>query len=188
MRWPVRSASALAIETDCVSETIATATATPLSWPSAPGSRCGHANGGRRRGIGSSIVMPVRASPNSRFSRIATATPASIASTMLGQRGRQRRTAQLTPIVANATATTAGMVSFRLRATSPSVRTNEVPCGTGMPVSGPSWLTRMRMPAPAVKPTITGCEMKFTSRPSRSTPSASMQRPARKASVAAISM
>ncbi|MCZ7559073.1 MAG: hypothetical protein M5U30_02650 [Burkholderiaceae bacterium] len=132
--------------------------------------------------------MPVRASPNARFSRTAAATPASIASTMLGQRGRHLRTAQLTPIVTSATATTAGIVSRKPPATSTSVRTNEVPCGTGIPVSGPSWLTRIRMPAPAVKPTITGCEMKFTSRPSRSTPSASMHSPARKASVAAISM
>ena len=186
MRWPVRNAIALAMEIDWVSDTMATATETPLSCPSAPGSRCGHENSGRRRAIGSSIVMPVWSPPNARFSPTATAPPQTSAMTTLGPRGRRRRTPQLTPIVTSATATTAGLISPSPRATSASVRANDAPCGTGMPVSGPTWLTRIRMPAPAVKPTMTGCEMKFTSRPRRSAPSASMHRPVRKASVAAI--
>ena len=48
-----------------------------------------------------------------------------------------------------------------------------------------SWLAAMITPAPAVKPTMTECDMKLTSVPSRKRPMVNSITPTRKASVSA---
>jgi hypothetical protein len=79
-------------------------------------------------------------------------------------------------------------VSPRCSAAKISVWWNSAPRGTGRPKKFLIWLATISSAAPAVKPTITVCEMKLTSAPSRARPIASWNSPVSRARVRAMPM
>ena len=91
-------------------------------------------------------------------------------------------------IVTTPTSTTGELTSSRPRATSMSVSCTGSPTGMSMPKKCRSWLAPMWMAAPAVKPTITEWEMKFTRNPKRASPSTSSKMPTIKVRVRASRM
>src|SRR5699024_2489643 len=64
-----------------------------------------------------------------------------------------------------------------------TVSTTEPLEGIDRPKKWRSWLTAINTAAPAVKPTITVCDIKLTSAPKRINPSASWMTPAMKVNV-----
>ena len=180
-RWPERVATARAIATASVRPITATAAAGNSSTCSVAGDRSGSDSGGSAPGSAPTVSMRVRAAPSQWFSATATRLPASMATIMYGQRGARRRASMPAASVTRPTSVTQRWASPRCSAAKSSVSWNAAPRGTARPKKFFTWLAAMRKAAPAVKPTITVCEMKLTSAPSRARPMASCMRPTSKA-------
>jgi hypothetical protein len=71
------------------------------------------------------------------------------------------------------TAATYQLIAQKCVAKKYTVSANDIPRSIGIPKKCWIWLDAIRSPAPAVKPTTTVCEMKFTSTPMRPSPIAS---------------
>ena len=86
------------------------------------------------------------------------------------------------------TASTVGLTSARCRKMFSQMWMNACCFVPGMPRKVLIWLVPISRAAPAVKPTTTECEMKFTIAPSRANPSASWKAPAMKVRVNTMRM
>jgi hypothetical protein len=107
-------------------------------------------------------------------SATATSTP--------GHRGSQRRQAQITAIAKVPIATLGRWASGSCRSIAAMSPRKKSPRPMGNPSSLLTCDSPMMMAAAEVKPTMTGCDRKFTTLPSRLRPSASWIAPTRKAS------
>ena len=148
-----------------------------MAIASAPGARLrtaaversGHDSGGRRPGSEPTSRTPC--SPP--CSAAAVRLPAIIASSRPGSRGRKTLKSTAVTSVTAEIASTVGLASGRCRKMFSQMWMNACCFVPGMPRKVLIWLVPISRAAPAVKPTTTECEMKFTIAPSRARPSAS---------------
>jgi len=82
----------------------------------------------------------------------------------------KRLSPTIRPIDSRPVATLDGFTWSRLSAMARTVSTRSAVEGSVRPSRSRSWLTAIRTPAPAVKPTMTASETNRTSRPSRARP------------------
>ena len=179
MNCPDRAASERAMDTASASANRVTAKATGASSRKVAREKSGTESGGS-----AAATVPTRVTERSHrtasrtaFTINAIAVPARIAGNMYGTRGMRRRETSPAPRVVRPTRAAGGLIESALNARNASVPKASRAAGTCTPRKCSSWLIAMRIAAPAVNPTMTGWDTKFTSTPSRAMPSANWMTP-----------
>ena len=182
--WPDLSDIERAIDTASVSANRVIASASGDSWRRVSGEKSGMDSGGNCWGRAPTIWIPEVSSLKARLNRAAARLPAAIATIMLMPPKRLCASMPVSNVI-TATSVTSGCKSLQLIQRNSRVLNKCAPSGMSIPRKSRACLAAIRQAAPAVNPTTTEWDMKFTSAPRRTAPMINCSTPTMKASVIA---
>ena len=143
-------------------------------------SSCGQVNDGRPRGTSPTIATPAACSPSNAETTMAAATASSGAGALGRKRSRPKINARMPSDSSTVTSDDCGRCC-----TIASTSRKKPVLSMWMPSSFGTWSTTITRPMPDLNPVSTGSEMKFATKPSRSTVASTSTSPTMTDSVAA---